>query len=60
MPIEMLKSIGCDYFDLNVQIVVSQDHLIVYSDVGLLETKLLQQNGANVKRKNWPSNEHNI
>ena len=38
IPIEILKSIGCDYFNLNIKMGVPQIQLIVYSDVGSLES----------------------
>ena len=49
--IEKLKSTGWYHFNFNIQMDVPHVQLIVYSDVGLLESHILQQNGANMKKK---------
>ena len=49
----MLKSTGCDYFNFNIQMGVPQVQLIVYTDVCLLESQFLKQNGAYVNETKW-------
>ena len=40
-----VKSTGCDYFNFNILMGVPQVPLIVYSDVGILESQFLQHLG---------------